>query len=431
MSLPLIGFIGLIVALSLAMVGMPLGISFATVGCIGVILIRGLEPGLSILGCAPYVFTANYTLCAIPLFVLMGQFAYHSGISTDLFTAAYRWIGKLPGGLASATTVACTGFAACTGTSVAGAATMGIVAFPEMQRFNYHPRLSTGCIAAGGTLGILIPPSIVFIIYGIITETSIGDLFIAGIFPGLMLSLFFIALISFRCKLNPKLGPPGESFSWKEKFASLRGVWGMLALLLLVIGGLYAGIFAPSEAGAIGAFGAFVIMLVKGRMTWASLSSTLLDTARTTAFFMLVVFGVMLFTVFVTLSGLPQVIVNWLTALPIPPMVILALVCSFYIPLGMTMDAVPMVLLTMPFVFPIVEGFGFDPVWFGVVVCVLGEMAMITPPVGMNMYIVQGVTKVPIHEVALGILPFALVLLIGVIILFIFPQISLFLPGTM
>jgi len=431
MSPPIIGLIGFIVALSLTLLGMPLAISFGTMGFIGIILLRGFEPGLTTLASGAYISMANYNLCAAPLFVLMGEFAYYSGISGDLFTTSYRWFGRLPGGLASATTLACTAFAACTGTSVAGAATMGVIAFPEMERFNYDRRLATGCIAAGGTLGILIPPSIVFIIYGVVTETSIGDLFIAGVFPGLMLSVFFIALISFRCKRNPKLGPAGEHFSLKEKFASLRGTWGMLLLLLLIIGGLYFGVFTPSEAGGVGAFGAFVIMVARGRLTKTSLFSSIRETTRMTAFLLLVVFGVQLFSSFITVSGFPQMIAGWLTDLPIPPLAILGLICCFYIPLGMTMDAVPMILLTMPFVFPIVQGFGFDPVWFGVVVCVLGEMALITPPVGMNMYVVQGVTKVPIQDVALGIMPFALVLLLGVAILFAFPQISLFLPGTM
>jgi tripartite ATP-independent transporter DctM subunit len=431
MPLPIIGVIGFVAFLTLAMLGMPLAFAFATVGFFGIIMVQGLNSGLTLLGQAPHSWTASYVLATIPLFVLMGQFAFHSGISRDLFIAAYKWIGRLPGGLALATQLACTGFAACTGSSVASAATMGTIAFPEMERFNYHPRLSTGVIAAGGTLGILIPPSTIFIIYGVITETSIGDLFIAGIFPGLMLSLLFLGLIYFISRRNPKMGPAGESFPWKERLVALTGVWGMIVLFVLVIGGLYVGIFAPSEAGAIGAFGAFLIVLVRGRLTRASAFSALIDTARITCFALFVLVGAMIFSTFITVTELPRVLVEAVTGLPVSPFMILVAVCAFYVPLGMFMDALPMILLTMPIVFPIILNLGFDPVWFGVLVCVLSELSLITPPVGINIYVVQGVTKVPLHEVARGILPFAIVFLIGIAILVAFPQISLFLPGTM
>ena len=431
MSAPIIGVIGIIILFSLLLIGMPMGISFISAGFIGLIILKGTGTALSFLGTAPLAGTAHYVLCTIPLFVLMGQFAFYSGISTDLFNAAYRWLGRLPGGLALATNFACTGFAACTGTSVAGAATMGTVAFPEMMRFKYDPAFSAGCIAAGGTLGILIPPSILFIIYGVITETSIGALFIAGIIPGIMLSAFFLLLIYFRCKWNPELGPPGETFTWREKFIALKGIWGMLALLFLVIGGLYLGIFSPSEAGGVGAFGSFLIMLIKGEMRKDTFFPAIMDTARITVFFMLVVIGVHIFNTFITVSGLPQALVRWVTSLPFPPFIILLAILAFYIPLGCTMDSVPMVLLTMPFVFPIIEGYGFDPVWFGVLVCVLGEMAMITPPIGMNLYVTQGVTKLPLMVVVRGIVPFVIVLFIGVVLIVIFPQIALFLPSTL
>ncbi len=432
MSPTIIGIIGFILFLVLAMLGLPLAFAFASVGFVGIIVVQGFGPGLTILGQAPYAWTASYVLCAMPMFVLMGQFAFHSGISADLFTAAYKWIGRLPGGLALATNLACTGFAACTGSSVASAATMGTIAFPEMQRFNYHPRLSTGTIAAGGTLGILIPPSTIFIIYGVITETSIGDLFIAGILPGIMISSLFLGLIYFMCKRNPRLGPPSsEPFSWKERLVSLTGVWGMIALFLLVIGGMYVGIFAPSEAGVIGAFGAFVIVLARRRLNKATAFSALVDTARITCFSLFVLVGAMIFSTFITITGLPSVLVRLVTSLPVSPFAILIAVCAFYVPLGCFMDALPMILLTMPVVFPIIVGLGFSPVWFGVLVCVLGELSLITPPIGINIYVVQGVTKVPLHEVARGILPFAIVFLIGVAILVAFPQISLFLPSTM
>jgi len=430
MSPPIIGLIGIIILFSMLLIGVPMGVSFISAGFIGLVMLKGLITGLTFLGTAPLSGSSSYVLCTIPLFVLMGQFAFQSGISTDLFNSANKWLGRLPGGLALATNIACTGFAACTGTSVAGAATMGAVAFPEMMRFKYDKRLAAGCIAAGGTLGILIPPSILFIIYGVITETSIGALFIAGILPGVMLSSFFLLLIYFKCKINPELGPPGDAFTLREKLVSLKDIWGMLALLILVIGGLYAGIFSPSEAGGIGAFGSFLIMLVKRKMRKDTLFPAIMDTAQVTVFFMLVVIGVHIFNTFITVSGLPQMLVRWVTSLPLSPFVILLCILAFYIPLGCTMDSVPMVLLTMPFVFPIIEGYGFDPVWFGVLVCVLGEMAMITPPIGMNLYVTQGVTKLPLIDVVRGILPFVAVLFIGVVILVIFPGIALYLPST-
>ncbi|MBW1799973.1 MAG: TRAP transporter large permease [Deltaproteobacteria bacterium] len=427
----LIGVLGVVVFLILAILGLPIAFSFATAGFIGIVFIQGLNAGLASLGEAAYSKVASYVLSTIPLFVLMGQFAFHSGISRDLFLAAYKWMGRLPGGLALATTLSCTGFAACTGSSVASAATMGTIAYPEMERFKYSPRLATGSIAAGGTLGILIPPSTIFIIYGIITETSSGDLFIAGIFPGLLLSSLFCAMIYVMCKRNPEMGPPSQSFSWKERFSSLTGVWGMLVLFILVIAGLYAGIFAPSEAGAIGAFGALIIALVRGKLTRSSLLSALKETVRVSCFSLFVLVGAMLFNTFLSITGLPQMLSGWVTSLPFSPIGILILLCIFYVPLGMVIDCLPMILLTMPFVFPIIEGFGFSPVWFGVLVCVLGELSLITPPVGINIYVVQGVTKAPLQEVARGIIPFVIVFLIGIALLIAFPQISLFLPASM
>ena len=427
----LIGLIGIAGFLMLAILGLPIAFSFATMGFIGIAMLQGLAPGLYALGEAPYQETASYVLSTIPLFVLMGQFAYHSGISGDLFLSAYKWMGRLPGGLALATTLSCTGFAACTGSSVASAATMGTIAFPEMQKYNYSPRLAAGAIAAGGTLGILIPPSTIFIIYGIITETSIGDLFIAGIFPGIMMSLLFCLLIYFMCRRNPALGPPSQSFAWKERFASLKKIWGMLVLFLIVILGLYFGVFAPSEAGAIGAFGALLIALIRGRLNRTNAISAVVETIRISCFSLFVLVGAMLFNTFISMSGLPRLLSDWVTGLPFPPFIILIIICAFYIPLGTVIDCLPMILLTMPFVFPIIEGFGFSPVWFGVLVCVLGELSLITPPVGINIYVVQGVTKVPLHEVAKGILPFAMVFVLGIALLIAFPQISLFLPNTM
>jgi len=422
--------IGIAVFLVLAFVGMPIAFSFALVGFVGVLLIRGIGPGLSMLGSAPWQWASQAGLIVVPLFILMGQFAFHSGISRDLYIAANKWIGRLPGGLALATNLACTGFAACTGSSLASGATMGTIAYPEMMKFKYSPRLATGVIASGGTLGILIPPSVVFIIYGFLTAQPIGVLFIAGIFPGLLLSGLFLALISVMVLRNPKLGPPGQSFPWRERFASLTGVWGMLVLFVVVIGGLYLGVFAPSEAGAIGAFGAFVVAL--SRRTKLPLFITALkDSLRLTCMVMTITIGAMIFGVFLTVSGAPSMLAAWITGLPVSPYVILILILLMYIPLGMVMDAMAMVLLTIPIIFPIVTGLGFDPIWFGVLIVLVFEMALITPPVGMIVYVVQGVTKVPMEVVFRGNFPFLIAMIVALALLVAFPQISLWLPGTM
>jgi C4-dicarboxylate transporter DctM subunit len=425
-----IGIASLAVFLFLAMIGMPIGFSFATVGFIGIIFLRGLDPALSILGSMPYTWASNYNLVAVPLFILMGQFAYHSKISAELYDTAYKWVGKLPGGLALTTTLACTGFAACTGTSLASAATMGTIAIPEMKKNNYDPRLATGCVAAGGTLGILIPPSVIFIIYGVMTYTSIGKLFIAGILPGLMLSSLFLLLIYFMCKRNPTLGPPGPSFPLKERLVSLMRISGALVLFAIVIGGLYIGAFSPSEAGGVGAFGAFILLIVKRRLSGRNLANALRDSARTACFSFTILIGAMIFGSFLTISGLPAELTKWIVSLPVSRYLILILILLMYVPLGAIMDSLPMVLLTLPVVYPVIDTLGFNPVWFGVLLVLMAEMSLISPPVGINAYIVQGVAQdVPLEEVFRGAMPFIVVMAIGVAILTAFPQISLFLPN--
>jgi len=414
-------------------IGMPIGFAFITIGVLGFGLVRDFSSAFAMLGSVPYTWASTFAMVVIPLFVLMGQFAYQSGISSDLYEAAYKWVGNKPGGIALATTVACTLFAACTGSSLASAATMGTIALPEMRKFNYDTRLATGSVAAGGTLGILIPPSVVFIVYGVLTGTSIGKLFIAGIIPGVLVSLGFLTLIYIRCTLNPGIGPRGPSFAWKERFRALMGVWGMLGLFILIIGGLYAGIFTPSEAGAIGAFGAFLIMALKRRLGWSGFVSAILGTLKTTAMIFMILIGAQVFNTFLVLSGIPAMLATWMGNLPLPNSILLLFILFIYIPLGMMMDGLPMILLTMPTIFPIVSSIGLDAVWFGVLVCVMCELANISPPMGMNLYIIKGVAegRASIQQIAFGVLPFIFVLLICAGLLFIFPSISLFLPNLM
>jgi len=426
-----IGLIGMAFFFLLAVLGIPLGFAFVIVGFIGLVIVKGAGPALSLLGSAPYSLAASYSFSVFPLFVLMGQFAFHSGIGRDLYLTAYKWLGRLPGGLALATMLASTGFAACTGSTVASAATMGSLAFPEMERFQYSRRLSTAVIATGGTLGVLIPPSTMFIIYGVITETSIGALFIAGILPGLVFSFLYLTLILIMCKRNPQLGAPGESFSWRERITSLTGVWGMLLLFSLIIGGLYFGIFSPSEAGATGALGAFILAMLRGRLTKSVLYDALLESARTTCFVMVIIVGAMVFNVFLSACGFGIALAEWVSALPLPRYVILVMILLMYIPFGAFMDALSIVLLTLPFIFPIVMDLGFDPVWFGVLIVVLLEMGVLTPPIGLNAFVVNGVTKVPVGEIFHGLTPFIIVMAFGLALLIAFPQISLFLPSLM
>jgi len=421
-----IGFLAIASFLFLSFLGLPLGFSFALVGFVGMVFLKGFLPALNLLGGNPYAQVASFVLCAVPLFTLMGQFAFYSGISRNLFDASYKLMSRLPGGLALATMAACTAFAACTGSSLASAATMGTITFPEMKRYNYSSRLATGTIAAGGTLGILIPPSTIFIILGLITETSVGALFIAGILPGFL----FILLIFIMCKRNPLLGPPGRPFSWKERVQSLTGVWGMIGLFVLVIGGLYFGVFSPSEAGCIGAFGGFVLALIK-RMPYSAFLKALGESAQITCYMLFILIGASIFNTFLGIAGVPAMVSKWITGLPVPPIGIVIGMLLLYIPMGMFLDTLGMILLTIPVFFPVIIQLGYDPIWFCVLVCMMAELGMITPPVAINVYVVQGVTKVPMEEIFRGILPFVFMYLIAMGIIVAFPEIALFLPRTM
>ena len=326
-----------------------------------------------------------------------------------------------------ATTLACTGFAACSGASIAGAATMGTVAYPEMKRFNYDAGLSTGCITAGGSLSCLIPPSSAFIIYGVLTETSISKLFIGGILPGLLLAGMYILVIYILCKIKPELGPPGQAYTFGEKLVALKGIISVLILFALVMGGLFFGVFTPSEAGAMGAFGAFLILVFRRRITRANLILALKDSVTTTCFVLTITIGAMIFSYFLALGGFAGMFKSWIANLPFSTSTIMIFILLVYIPLGTVMDGLAMLLLTIPIVFPVVIQFGYDPVWFGIIITLLTEMALLTPPVGMNAYVVHGVTKVPLQVVFRGIWPFFVVMFVCLVLLFIFPQITLLL----
>jgi tripartite ATP-independent transporter DctM subunit len=432
MSREMIGVIGIVAMLVLLALRMPIGIAMLLVGIIGFAWLNGPLAALSALGSYPYSYAAVYDLAVIPLFVLMGNFAAVSGMSRDLFGAAYAWLGHLRGGLASATIVACAGFAAVSGSSVASAVTMGRVCLPEMKRYKYDPGLSTGTVAAGGTLGILIPPSTAFIIYAILTEQSIGRLLLAGLLPGLLLTVLFVITIMIWTRFNPDLGPPGPVATTAERGRALVQAGPMFGVVFASIGGIYAGIFTPSEAAAVGAFLALMLALWRRSLTGGGLADVLLETVKVTSFVFLILIGAFFFGPFLALSGLPEQIAQWLAGLELPRFVILMILIVIYMILGMFLEGYSILVLTLPIVIPIVKALNYDLIWFGVVMVILLEMGLISPPVGINVFVVKGlVPEVPMGKIFKGIIPFWIAMGVCVMLLIAFPEIALFIPNAM
>ena len=426
------GLVGLAALLSLLALRMPVGIAMLFVGFAGFGLTSGWAPALALVASEPFVISSNYELIVVPLFVLMGNLATVSGMSRDLYAAAYAWVGHWRGGLASATIAACSGFAALSGSSVASALTMGQVALPEMRRYNYDPRLATGCIAACGTLGILIPPSTGFVIYAILTQESIGRLFLAGVFPGLLLTALFIIAIYIQTRIKPELGPAGPKMEWSVKLKATAQASFMIGIVVITIGGMYAGLFTPTEAAGIGAFLALLLALFRRKLTSDSLSSVLLQSVRTTALVFLILIGAFIFSPFLALTHISSDLIELLTGLNLSRYMILFLIVLIYIILGMFLEGFAMLVLTIPIVHPLILTLGFDPIWFGVLIVILLEMGLISPPVGVNVYVVKGVAEdVPMSQIFMGILPFWVAMAVGLLILVLFPQIALFLPSTM
>ena len=427
-----VGVAGILLLFLLLALRMQIGFSMALVGFLGFSALVSFKSSFSILGMEPFKTASSYGLTVIPLFILMGQFANFSRMGIEIYQTVYRWIGFLPGGLSMATIGACASFAAISGSSLATAATFGTVALPEMKRFKYDDSLATGCVAAGGTLGILIPPSTVMIIYGILTQQPIGTLFIAGIIPGLLLSGLFIITIYLLTRFEPALGPPGPKFTIRERIASLKDTWGILSLFLLVIGGLYTGWFTPTEAAGVGAFGAFLITMIKRRLTWGNLRASLTDTTKTTAMVFAILIGASIFGYFLTVSQIPERLSNWIVELGMNKYLVISMTILLYIILGCFMEGLAIMILTIPVIYPMVVGLGFDPIWFGVIITLVMEMSLITPPVGVNVFIISGIAKeVPMVTIFRGIIPFFLAMVVAIVLLVMFPQIALFLPGTM
>ncbi|MBM3211992.1 TRAP transporter large permease [Candidatus Poribacteria bacterium] len=432
MSPTAVGFFGIGFLLLLLAFRVPIGAVLAVVGFVGFAYLAGLKAALGVLATSPYSTLASHTMSVVPLFVLMGMFAFYSGISKDLYYAAYTWLGRLPGGLAMATVGGCAGFAAICGSSVATAATMGVVALPEMKRFKYADTLATGVLAAGGSIGILIPPSICFVVYGVITEQSIAKLFAAGIFPGLLEATLYIITIYILCRRDPHLGPRGLSVSLKGKLLSLKGISGVLALFIFVMGGMYMGVFTPTEAGGIGAFGAFLLMVGKRAFTRSNFIDSLMETGGITAMIMFIMLGAMIFGYFLTISKIPMDMAEQIAGLPVSRYIILTGILLLFIFLGCLMDTLAIILLCVPIFYPVILALGFDPIWFGVIMVRISEIGVITPPVGINVYTLKGVAKdVPLENIFKGIFPFLIADFVSLPILIAFPQISLFLPSLM
>ncbi len=413
----------------LLVLGAHLGLAMSAVAIFGITMIIGSDGALSLAGLSVYESAQSFDLSVIPLFVLMGTFASKSGISSDLFSAFNTWLHKRRGGLAHASIAACAAFGAVCGSSLATAATMGQVAIPEMQRFGYSGKLATGSIAAGGTIGILIPPSVIMLIYGILTETNIGDLFLAGIIPGILLTLFFMITVVIVTKLDPNSAPQiNKTATDISSSSAFSKVWPTLLLFFLVIGGIYSGVFTPTEAAGFGAVGALLIGVLMKRLNWRKIGESLIDTVQTTSMIFLILIGAILFSAFLSLSGTPALLGSWIVGLALTPIMTIMLIVVAYILLGAFLDTMAMIILSIPIFFPIVMDMGFDPVWFGVLVVLVVELALITPPMGINVFVIKGISKnVPLSQVFIGVLPFCIALLAMIFLIIAVPELATFL----
>jgi tripartite ATP-independent transporter DctM subunit len=406
----------------LLFLGVPIGFGMAVTGFLGMIVLnKSLPPSLAMLGIGPYDTGASYMLTVVPLFILMGELAFHSGISKDLFEAASKWFGRVRGGIAMSSVAGCAGFAAVCGDSLATAVTLGAIAIPEMKKKNYDMSLATGSLAAGGTLGILIPPSVGFIFYGIVTEESIGKLFVAGIIPGIVLAILFILYIAVITRLRPQLAPQGEHVTFKEKILALKGVVGMLSLFVVILGGILTGLFTAIEGGAVGAVGAFVYALAKRQMSFTMLVTSLKSTLNITCKLLLILMGVGILGYFLAGTRLPFFLADVISGLGISRYLIFAFVIVFFLIMGCLLNVIPMILLVLPTIFPMIVALGFDPIWFGVVCVIMMEAGQITPPIGVNVFAISTSSGVPMFTVFRGIAPFFLCMLLLVVLLVIFP----------
>jgi tripartite ATP-independent transporter DctM subunit len=432
LSPELVAVIGFVTLFTLMLLRVPVGMAMGFVGVAGYGYLTGSTPALKMVGQTSMRIVTDYTFGVIPMFLLMGAIVTRSGMSRELFQAANRFVGHWRGGLGIATIAACAGFAAISGSSVATAATFSTVAYPEMRRFNYPQSFATGVIAAGGTLGAMFPPSIVLAVYGLITQQDIGKLFVAGILPGFLAVTMYMITISIIGRVRPGWLPTAPASSWPERFTALREVWAPVLLFLFVIGGLYGGLFTPTEAGGMGAGGALIISVARRRLSRADFLASLLQATRTAAAVFTVLIGAILFGYFLTVTQTPQKVTEFVTGLGLSPHGALVLIMLMYLVLGCLMDAMAMIILTIPIIFPVIQALGFDPIWFGVIIVMTVELGLIHPPVGMNVFVIKTVVKdVSFSTIFYGVLPFVATDILRLAILIAFPVIALYLPSRM
>jgi len=432
MSPTWIGIIGIALMIAIFFSRMPVAYVMAIVGFLGFSHLTSFSAGLKLLSRDIYDVYSSYGLTIIPLFILMGQIAFNAGISRRLYDVAYKFLGRIRGGLAMATVCACTAFGAVCGSSPATAATMATVGLPEMKRYGYGDELAAGSVASGGGLGMLMPPSIVLIVYGILTQQSIGKLFIAGIIPALFITAWFILAVYVYCRIKPEQGPKGDKFTVKEMFLSLKNLWETLAVFILVMGGLFGGFFTPTEAGAVGSFGVLLVAMVRRQLTWKGFVKSLYETLRTSCMVLLLIAGAVIFGHFLAVTRIPFSIAGWVGGLDLPRWAVMAMIIFVYLIGGCFIDALALIMLTIPIFYPVVIQLGYDPIWFGVIIVLVTQMGVITPPVGINVYVVNGIAVgIPLEKIFKGIFPFLFALIVGTGFMVAFPQIIMFLPNVM
>lgn len=432
MSDTAIGLAGIAALFVLFILRMPVGLSMLTVGFLGTVSIRGWTHALPSLSSETFAIASFYQLVVIPMFVLMGNIAGASGMGRDLYNAAYAWVGHIRGGLASATIIACAFFASLCGSAAASAVTMGRVALPEMKRFKYDDALATGTVASGGTMGFIFPPSAGLVIYGLLTEQAIGRLFLAGVIPGILLTILFLITIQIVTARRKEAGPPGPRASMAERIATLKQSIPILIVIFVTIGGMYVGLFTPIEASGFGAFFTLIVALLRRKLSWLVLKAIVLQTMRTSATIFLILMGAYVFIPFMTLSQLPEIVVSFLLGFDLGATGTLIIIIVTYLLLGTFMEDISMLILTLPVVMPVLKALGVDMIWFGVVAVLIIQMGILSPPVGLNVFIVKGIVPdVPMYTIFRGIWPFWYAMGLLIVLLLLFPQLALFLPNTM
>ena len=424
----IVGLLGIVLLLVLMFLRLPVAYAMTVVGFLGFSYLVNFNAGMALLSRDLYDVFSSYSLTLIPLFVFMGYIAFYAGVSSKLFDVAYKFLGRIRGGLAMATIGACAAFGAICGSATATAATMGTIAIPEMKRYKYGDKLATGCVASGGSLGSLIPPSVVLIVYGIATQQSIGELFIAGIIPGLLVTALMLVAIAIYCRIHPSEGPPGKKFTIKEMFSSVLELWETILVFICVMGGMFFGLFTPTKAGAVGSACILIIVALQRKITWKGLWSAITETLNTSCMVLMLIAGATIFGHFLAVSRIPMELSGIVAGMDLPNWGVMAMICLIYLVAGCFIDALALIMLTIPIFYPIVMDMGYDPIWFGIIIVLISQMGIITPPVGVNVFVVSGIAKVELPVVFRGVLPFLYALIVATGILIAFPALVTWLP---